>query len=100
MSAKKTRQNTGLMYISHMVSNALHGGDPLSIFKINDFSMKIRDDFKKGGLFENLIDKHLKENPHYLRLYYTADDKKTEKEDAAEVAQMKSLGSALSQEEV
>jgi len=38
INAKQTRQNTGLMYISHMVSNALHGGDPLNLFKINEYS--------------------------------------------------------------
>lgn len=48
------------MYISHMVPYAIHGGDPLSLFKINEFSSRIREDFKKGGLFEGLIDKHLK----------------------------------------
>ncbi len=74
MSAKKTKQNTGLMYISNMVPYALHGGDLLSTFKINEFSIRIREDFQKGGLFENLVEKHLKSNPHYLRLLYTADD--------------------------
>jgi Zn-dependent M16 (insulinase) family peptidase len=55
MSTKKTKQNTGLMYISHMVPQAVHGGDPLSLFKINEFSIRIRSDFDKGGLFEGLI---------------------------------------------
>lgn len=100
MDAKKTKQNTGLMYISHMVPYALHGGDPLSLFKINEFSIQIREDFKKGGLFEGLIDKHLKSNPHYLRLLYTADDKKAQKEEAAEARQMKALREALTEDEV
>jgi len=72
------------MYISHMVPFALHGGDPLSIFKINDYSIRIREEFKKGGLFEGLIDKHIKSNPHFLRLLYTADDKKAKREEVAE----------------
>ena len=37
-SAKKTKSHTGLIYISHMIPYALHGGDPLSLFKINEFS--------------------------------------------------------------
>ena len=61
------------MYISHMVPYALHGGDPLSLFKINEFSSRIREEFKNGGLFENLINKHLSSNSHYLRLMYTSD---------------------------
>lgn len=100
MQAKKTKQNTGLMYISHMVPYALHGGDPLSLFKINEYSARIRDEFNQGGLFEGLIEKHLKSNPHYLRLLYTADEKKAEKEEASELRQMSALRKALSNEEV
>jgi Zn-dependent M16 (insulinase) family peptidase len=69
------------MYISNMVSSALHGGDLLSTFRINEYSLKIREDFKKGGLFENLVEKHFRSNPHYLRLLYTADDQKAQKEE-------------------
>ena len=100
MSAKKTKQNTGLMYISHMVPYALHGGDPLSLFRINEFSNKIREDYAKGDLFEKLIDKHLKSNPHYLRLMYTADDQKASKEEQAEAMQMKAIRAALSKDDV
>jgi Zn-dependent M16 (insulinase) family peptidase len=49
------------------------------VFKIHEYSNRIREDFKKGGLFEGLIDKHLSNNPHHLRLYYTPDDKLAEK---------------------
>lgn len=80
--AKKTRANTGLMYISHLVPYALHGGDPLTVFKINEFSQKLREDFASGGYFEGLIDKHLLQNRHYLRLLYTPDPKKDEREEA------------------
>ena len=79
-----------------MVSQSLHGGDPLNLFKINEYSQRIRSDFKKGGLFEGLIDKHLNSNPHFLRLYYTPDDKKDAKEKALEAKQMEALAKALS----
>lgn len=69
------------MYISSMVPLALHGGDPLDIFKINEFSDRIRSDFEKGGLFEGLIKKHLFLNSHYLRMYYTPDPKKADREE-------------------
>ena len=88
------------MYISHMVPYALHGGNPLSLFKINEYSQRIRDDFAKGGLFEGLIDKHLALNPHFLRLLYTADPKKSEKEEAAEAKHLKALAESLSKEEI
>ena len=56
------------MYISHMVPYALHGGDPLAVFKINEYSARVRDDFSKGNFFENLVEKHLYNNKHYLKL--------------------------------
>ena len=69
------------MYISHMVPYALHGGDPLSMFKINEYSARVRDDFSKGGFFENLVDKHLLNNKHYLKLKYTPDSSKASVEE-------------------
>lgn len=70
---KKTRDHFGLMSISHMVPYALHGGNPLDIFKIDEFSKKIREDFKKGGLFENLLRKYVAQNPHMLKLLFIPD---------------------------
>jgi Zn-dependent M16 (insulinase) family peptidase len=80
--AKKTRANTGLMFISHLVPYALHDGDPLTVFKVDEFSKRIREDFNKGGLFEGLIEKHLIKNSHFLRLYYTPDSTKADKDEA------------------
>jgi Zn-dependent M16 (insulinase) family peptidase len=68
-----------------MVPYALHGGDPLSLFQINEFSERIRADYEKGGLFEGLIKRHLATNSHFLRLLYTPDSKKAEKEEAREI---------------
>ena len=65
-----------------MVPYALHDGDPLSLFKINEFSERIRVDFDNGGLFEGLIEKHLANNKHYLKLIYTPDKNKAEREEA------------------
>jgi Zn-dependent M16 (insulinase) family peptidase len=98
-AAKKTRANTGLMYISHLVPYALHGGDPLTVFKINEFSQRLRDDFKKGKFFEGLVEKHMLGNPHYLRLLYTPDPKKAEKEEAQDKKQLAALEKALTNEE-
>lgn len=72
------------MYISNMVPDALHGGDPLNIFKINEYSIRIKTDFEEGQLFENLIKKHLYHNKHFLRMFYTPDPKKADREEAKE----------------
>jgi len=49
-----------------MTPYTLHGGDPLDLFKINEYSNRIKKDFEKGDLFERLIEKHLLDNRHYL----------------------------------
>lgn len=82
--AKSTRKATGLTYISLMTPYTLHGGDPLDLFKINEYSNRIKKDFEKGDLFERLIEKHLLDNRHYLQLMYTADPTKAERDENKE----------------
>lgn len=38
MNNKKTLNNNGLAYISKMIPFCLHDGDPLTFFKIDEFS--------------------------------------------------------------
>ena len=87
------------MYISHMVPHALHDGDPLSLFRINEFSARARDDFQRGGFLENLVDKHLLTNKHYLQLKYTPDSTKAATEEQQEKRKLSTLDAALSQSE-
>ena len=97
--AKRTKQHTGLMYISHMVSNSLHEGNPLDIFKINEYSARIREEFANGGLFEGLIEKHLTNNRHFLKMLYSPDHSKAERDEAEDKANLEALNAALSQTE-
>ena len=82
-----------------MVPYALHEGDPLNLFKINEFSARIREDFANGGLFEGLIEKHLAKNNHFLKLLYTPDSGKAGREEAADKASLEALTAALTQAE-
>jgi presequence protease len=82
-----------------MTPYSLHGGDPLDLFRINEFSNKIREDFNKGDLFESLIEKHLLNNRHYLQLLYTADPKKADREEHVEKQHLTALEKALSRED-
>ena len=93
---KKTKSKAGLAYISHMVPYALHEGDPLDLFKINEFSQRMREDYAKGGFFEGLVEKHLLNNKHYLKLLYTADPKKAQKEEDMKKNHLEQLEKALS----
>ena len=96
-SVKKTKSNTGLMYIFSMIPTAIHGGDPLSSFRINEFSERIRKDFEAGGLFENLVDKHLLSNKHYLKLEYTPDETVAEQEEKEEKQKLSTIDAALTE---
>ena len=89
--AKRTKQNTGLMFISHMVPYSLHGGDPLDMFKINEYSARIREEFAEGGLFEGLIEKHLTRNKHCLKMLYSPDETKAAKDEAEDKANLEAL---------
>ena len=82
-----------------MVPYALHNGDPLNMFKINEFSARIREEFGNGGLFEGLIEKHLVKNKHFLKLLYSPDPTKADREEAAEVASLDALNAALTEAE-
>jgi Zn-dependent M16 (insulinase) family peptidase len=57
-----------------MVPYILHGGDAFAMFNIDEYSNRIRSDFKKGGLFEGLIKKYILNNPHSLKLLMIPDE--------------------------
>lgn len=83
--AKKTKDHFGLQILSHMIPQLLHGGNALDVFKINEYSQRIREDFKKGDLFQNLIKKHLLNNTHKLQLLMIPDTELGPKEEKAEI---------------
>ena len=82
--AKKTKEHIGLGYLSQLVPFCLHGGDPLSFFKIDEYSSRIRKEYDEGGLFEGLIAKYFINNNHKLRLELIPDESIAEKEEKAE----------------
>ena len=82
-----------------MVPYALHGGDPLSIFKINEYSQRIREDYKKGGLFEGLVKKYLLDNTHKLTLLAVPDTEVGPKEEQQEKKKLEMLKKSLTEDE-
>ena len=97
--AKKTKEHIGLGYLSHLVPFCLHGGDPLSFFKIDEFSKRIRKEYNQGGLFEGLIKKHFINNNHKLRLELVPDETVAEKDEKAEQRRLRTLSKILTKEE-
>lgn len=61
-NAKKTKDHKGLGYLSHMVPLCLHGGDPISFFKIDEYSRRVREEYDQGDVFGDLIDKYFLQN--------------------------------------
>ena len=54
-SAKRTRQHFGLMMISSMIPNFIHGGDPLSVLKVHEYCAKFREDLKNEKFIQMLV---------------------------------------------
>ena len=54
------------------------------MFRINEYSQRIRDDYKKGGLFEGLIRKYLMDNTHRVKLVAIPDQEVGPKEEKEE----------------
>ena len=79
--AKKTKDHIGLGYLSQLVPFCLHGGDPLSFFKIDEYSRRIRDEFNQGGVFEELIQKYMLDNKHKIRLQLIPDEATASREE-------------------
>lgn len=77
----------------------LHGGDPLSFFKIDEYSRRIRDEYSKGGMFEDMVKKHFVENEHKLNLRLVPNNKIAKEEEQAELQKLKDIRSALSTED-
>ena len=82
-----------------MVPLCLHGGDPLSFFKVDEYSKRVRQEFDKGGLFEGLIQKYLLDNSHHLRLFLTPNEKLGEMQEREDAAKLAELTRALSEAE-
>lgn len=98
-AAKKTGSNIGLGYIAHMIPFCLHGGDVISFFKIDEYSKRIRQEFKEKNVFGELIQKYLLDNNHRMRLYLHPDPKYDDKRAKEEEASMVALKKALTEEE-
>lgn len=98
-AAKKTQKHTGLMFISHLVPYAVHGGDPLDLFRIDEFSTRAREDFAKGGLFEGLVSKYLLNNNHHLRMTMVPDTEMADKEAKEEQDKLANILNSLNDEQ-
>jgi presequence protease len=94
LQVKRTRQHWGLGVISNMLSHTLHDGNPLDVFKLNEYSEKIRIDYKKN-LFQKLIEKYFFKNPHKIVLQMLPDKTIADKEKLNEKMMLTTLQKSL-----
>ena len=97
-AAKRTKSHRGLGYLSHMVPYCLHGGEPTSVFKLDEFASRLRQEFD-DGVFEKMIRRHLIDNKHQLRLTSLPSEEHANKEQMAEQKQLSMLQEVLTEQE-
>lgn len=99
-NAKKTKDHKGLGYLSHMVPLCLHGGDPFSFFKIDEYSKRVRKEFDEGNVFGDLIEKYFIQNQQSLTLYsFPKTEKEVSQEQELEKKKLVELHAALTKQE-
>jgi len=69
--AKLPKVDFGVSLLQSLIPLMNHGGDPMSILKINQVMGEIRKKVRKGKYFEGLIKKYLLENKHKVTLIMT-----------------------------
>ncbi len=78
----------------------LYGGDPFSSLQFDADLEKLQIERTKGHFFENLIKKHLLENPHRVTLVLKPDPELTAREEAEEKTKLEAIKTSLTNAEV
>lgn len=89
----------GLQLSLRALTPVLHGGDPVAALEIDDLLTQVRKDAEDPQFIPRLIKELLLDNPHRIRLTMKPDPELTNKEEAAEAAQLKQLDSSVSDAE-
>ncbi len=76
-----------LALLMRMVGPWIHGGSPVAALQFDSLLERLRKDLAAGPFFQNLIRKHLLENPHRVTLTLSPDleQKQREEQQVAEI---------------
>ncbi len=85
----------GLQLSLRALTPVLHGGDPVAALEIDDLLAQVRKDAEDPQFIPRLIKDLLLDNPHRIRLTMAPDAELTNKEEAAEAAQLKKLDGSI-----
>lgn len=85
----------GLTLLLEGFSTALHGGDPMDIWQIDEHLAWLREQVKQPHWLQNLIKTHLIDNPHRVRLTLSPDKDKAQRLIDDEKASLDKLNDTL-----
>lgn len=88
----------GLNLMLEGFSTAIHDGDPMTVWNIDDNLNWLKEQVKNPQFIADLIKKYLLDNPHRVRLTLVPDDKKSEKLAKDEQAKLDKIAQDLTDE--
>lgn len=89
----------GLTLMLEGFSTALHGGDPVDVWEIDEHLSWLSEQVKEPNWVQNLIKKYLIDNPHRVRLTLSPDKDKAQRLIEDEQAALDVLNETLSDED-
>jgi Zn-dependent M16 (insulinase) family peptidase len=87
----------GLKQLLMMIGSWIHGGDPLSKYRLDEHLREIRARMAAGGFFEAMIRKHFLENRHRVRFVLRPDQQLEDAEKQRVMNELKNKLAELSQ---
>ncbi|WP_227429327.1 insulinase family protein [Psychrobacter sp. I-STPA6b] len=89
----------GLNLMLEGFSTAIHDGNPIDVWEVDEHLAWLREQVKDPSWLPSLIQAHLLDNPHRVRVTLTPDAQKSAKIAAAEQARLDTLVASLSDAE-
>jgi Zn-dependent M16 (insulinase) family peptidase len=89
----------GLQLILDTLPSAVHGGDPLNALDLEPVLEQLHADIEDDEFIPRLIQQHLLDNPHRVRLCLKPDAQLATRRDAAEAARLAAIKAGLSEEQ-
>ncbi len=85
----------GLTLLLNGLGSGIHGGDPLAVWQIEPHLAEIRELLKDPQWLPSLIQQHLIDNPHRVRLTLKPDPEKSQRDQQQENARLEKIEQSL-----
>lgn len=87
----------GLSLILNGLGSAIHHNDPVDVWDVDGNIEQVKEELKDPMWLSNIIQTHLIDNPHRVRLTLVPDAEKSAQEKAAEQARLAAIGEQLTE---